>query len=99
MKIAKRVQEPLPDLFSPVEWCALLDHFGLAPRQGEVARWICRGRSNPAIADEMGVSLDTVRMHTKSVFRKMKITDRVGVPVRFVLALRHMLASPSKEAV
>jgi len=78
----------LPDLFTLREWRRVADHLGLSDQQGRIALWICRGISNRAIADRLGVSHDTIRMHTRVLYRKLSITTRVGVPIRAVLAAR-----------
>ncbi|MBI1826065.1 MAG: helix-turn-helix transcriptional regulator [Planctomycetes bacterium] len=78
----------LPDLFTVPEWRLIAAHLGLSDQQGRIARWICRGISNKAIAGRLGVSHDTIRTHTRVLYRKLRITTRVGVPVRSVLAAR-----------
>ena len=83
----------LPDLFTVPEWRMVADQLGLSDQQGRIALWICRGISNKAIADRLGVSHDTVRMHTRVLYRKLNITSRVGVPVRSVLAARNIAQS------
>jgi DNA-binding CsgD family transcriptional regulator len=84
-------QPRLPDCFTSGEWQTLTRRFGLARRQAQIARWICRGLSNPAIAKEIGVSPDTVRMHTRALYKKLDIAVRVGVPVRLLVAHRAIL--------
>ncbi len=85
---ASMPKRPLPELFTAGEWQALAKRFRLSRRQAQIARWICRGLSNPAIADELDVSLDTVRMHTRALYKKLDITVRVGVPVRLIVGHR-----------
>ena len=80
----------LPDLFSDAQWVVLRDELGISERQLHVARWICRGCTNHEIAARLGVSLDTVRMHTKSLYKKLKVRARLGVPVRLVLTMTEM---------
>ena len=80
----------LPDLFSDAQWVVLRDELRIPERQLHVARWICRGCTNYEIAARLGVSLDTVRMHTKSLYKKLKVRARLGVPVRLVLAMTEM---------
>ena len=50
----------------------------LSPRQREVARWIAAGKSNEAIAELLGIRLDTVKSHVRSVFEKLGVDDRLG---------------------
>jgi len=83
----------LPDLFSVHEWRMIADHLALSDQQGRIALWICRGISNKDIADRLGVSPDTIRMHTRVLYRKLGITTRIGVPIRSVLAAREIAQS------
>lgn len=79
---------PLPDLFTKEQWAALAGRFRLSKRQKEIARLICLGFSNTAIARELGLKYDTVRMHNRELFKKLAIRQRIGVPVSLVLAHR-----------
>jgi len=48
----------------------------LTRREQELARLVCDGRSNQEIADEIGLSLETVKKHLHSVFRKLEVSSR-----------------------
>lgn len=50
----------------------------LTPRQREVARWIAAGKSNEAIAQLLGIRLDTVKSHARLVYDKLGVDDRLG---------------------
>lgn len=50
----------------------------LSPRQREVARWIAAGKSNEAIAELLGIRLDTVKSHVRGVFEKLGVDDRLA---------------------
>jgi thioredoxin reductase (NADPH) len=58
----------------------LLDRFEV--REGDVPVLICRGQlvlrnpSNQEIADESGLSLETVKKHLHSIFRKLQVPSR-----------------------
>lgn len=75
-------------LFTPAEWAALAAHFRLTPRESQVARLVCAGCTQQAVAGELGLSINTVRMHLRSLFRRLNAHDRVSVLVRFLLAAR-----------
>lgn len=81
---------PLPELFTPEEWKALAAKLRLTPRQTEVARLICLGLSKQQMADKLHVSEGTARLHVKELFKRLEVNDRVGVPIRLVLASRDM---------
>jgi len=91
MDEASHASEGLPDLFTAREWRAIAAYLALTDQQRRIARWVCRGLSNKAIADRLGVCQDTVRMHSRTLYKKLGIRSRMGVPVRAVLAARHLV--------
>lgn len=48
----------------------------LSPRESEVVQGILDGLSYKLISDRFNVSIDTVRFHIKSVYRKLKINSK-----------------------
>jgi DNA-binding CsgD family transcriptional regulator len=48
----------------------------LTRREQNLARLVCDGRSNQEIADESGLSLETVKKHLHSIFRKLEVSSR-----------------------
>ncbi len=80
----------LPELFSLRQWAALADYCSLTPRQREVARLVCLGLTNDQIAAKLAIAPHTVRMHKQALFERLKIKDRMGVPVRLILAHRRL---------
>jgi DNA-binding CsgD family transcriptional regulator len=56
---------------------ACLSHLvRLTSREQNLARLVCDGRSNQEIADESGLSLETVKKHLHSIFRKLEVPSR-----------------------
>lgn len=51
--------------------------FGLTVQEQRVARLLPRGLTNQQIADELGVSLETVKTHVRHVLAKLGARDRV----------------------
>lgn len=49
---------------------------GLSIRETDVLTLVGRGKTNPEIADELVISRNTVQNHVKSIFRKIKVTNR-----------------------
>lgn len=49
---------------------------GLTPRQGEVLRLLADGLPTTAIADELYLSKDTVKTHTKAIYAKAGVHSR-----------------------
>ena len=48
----------------------------LSPREKEVARLAARGYSNAQIAEELFISIETVKRHMSTIFEKLEIKSR-----------------------
>jgi DNA-binding NarL/FixJ family response regulator len=58
---------------------------GAAPistREWEVARLVAQGRTNSEIADQLFLSLPTVKTHIAHLFDKLQVTNRVQLAIR-----------------
>ena len=76
------IQQPSRNRLSPLR-------HSLSPRQVEILQSIVRGLSNPDIARELGISLDMVKEHTETLFRKIGAANRTEA---VAIALRkHLL--------
>lgn len=51
----------------------------LTAREREIAGFLAEGRSNQQIADELVVSVATVRFHVSNILRKLHVASRAGV--------------------
>ena len=60
----------------------------LSPRQAEILRSIVRGRSNPDIAKQLGISIDMVKEHIEALFQKLGASNR---PEAVAIAMRKQL--------
>ena len=56
----------------------------LSRREREVAHNLAEGRSYQATAEELHVSLNTVRFHVKNIYRKLEVHNKAQV-IRMVL--------------
>jgi two-component system nitrate/nitrite response regulator NarL len=54
---------------------------GLTPRELEILCHISEGKSNKVIAKELGISDGTVKLHVKSILRKLQVSSRVDAAV------------------
>jgi DNA-binding NarL/FixJ family response regulator len=60
-------------------------HLGLTQRESEVLGLMVRGLSNRAIAQQLIIGEETVKSHTRSMYRKLQVEERaqaVGVALR-----------------
>ena len=60
----------------PTAVAAVLPTFGLTPRELEVVRLVAAGRSNREIADDLFISVPTVKRHLTTVFDKLALRSR-----------------------
>lgn len=64
----------------------------LSPREGEVLSQVARGRSNGAIANQLGISTRAVEKHMSAIFTKLGLSEDTTSHRRVeaaLLALRH----------
>ena len=60
--------------------------FSLSPRELEVLGAIVDGQSNHEIAEQFGLSEDTVKTHVRRILDKLRVSDRTEAAVK---AIRH----------
>ena len=58
----------------------------LSPRQREVAVLICRGYTNPQIASELKISLETVKTHVRNILQKFNLHSKAEL--RFLISVQ-----------
>ena len=55
----------------------LVTDYGITPREEEVLELACAGKTNQEIADRLFISVQTVKDHVYSIYRKTKVRNRV----------------------
>jgi DNA-binding CsgD family transcriptional regulator len=58
-------------------WQSLLVKYDITRRQAEIVYLICQGKTNNQIADELSVTLQTVKTHVHNIFTKTGVKNRV----------------------
>ncbi len=53
----------------------------LTEREREILRYVASGKSNKAIAKELNISHDTVKLHVRHILAKLNLTSRVEAAV------------------
>lgn len=82
-------------IFSPAIATRLIDYFAttrrqipqevfpeLTEREREILTLIARGESNAAIAEQLVISLKTVRNHVSNIYNKLQVADRAQAAIR-----------------
>jgi DNA-binding CsgD family transcriptional regulator len=65
---SSRALDSLPDIFN---------EYGITSRESEIIMLICAGKTNQEIADQLFISLATVKDHNHNIFRKTAVRNRV----------------------
>ena len=53
----------------------------LTQREKQILAYLAKGESNKAIARDLGISHDTVKLHVRNILAKLKLTSRVEAAV------------------
>ena len=64
---------------------------GLSSREAEVLAWIVEGKSNPEIAEQLNLSVGTVRKHVERVFAQLNVSNRAAATRAALLRIREGL--------
>ena len=54
----------------------------LTPRELDIMRLICKGYSNPEIASELVITINTVKKHTSNIYSKLGVRSRTQAIAR-----------------
>ena len=54
-------------------------------RELQVIRQLVDAKSNPEISEELNISVSTVKMHCKSIFKKMEVHNRNEAVLKAIL--------------
>ena len=84
LAIGQALPSPRPGLRDPGAGSAggaasAAPHYGLTPRELEIARLVARGRSNKAIAAELVISPATVARHVANIMTKLGFRSRAQI--------------------
>ena len=77
-EIARRIVEAF---HQPVQGKA--DELNLSQRETEVLEQLSEGLANKEIADRLGISFETVRVHLKRIFEKLHVRSRTEAAMKF----------------
>jgi len=65
----------------------VFDEYGLTNREQEISALMIEGRSNKEIADELYISIKTVRNHIYNIFQKFRVNNRT----KFFIMIRNLV--------
>jgi DNA-binding NarL/FixJ family response regulator len=66
------------DRAQPFVWRPEVARGPLTVRQQQILQLMAEGATNRAIADSLGLSLDTIKHHTTLIYRRLDVRNRAG---------------------
>lgn len=67
---------------TPEEIRRILEGFGLTPREREIVIYLARGETNQYIADSLNLKIVTVKLHVRSICRKLGAKNRTQAALK-----------------
>ncbi|MEC9368760.1 MAG: LuxR C-terminal-related transcriptional regulator, partial [Pseudomonadota bacterium] len=61
----------------------------LTPRESEIVQLVLKGHSNLSIGENLGLSVETVKVHRRNIYRKLNISSLSEL---YSFALQHLLS-------
>lgn len=77
-EIARRVVEAF---YQPVVEAS--PQMNLSPRETEILEQLCEGLANKEIADQLDISVETVRVHLKHIYDKLHVRSRLEAAMKY----------------
>jgi len=72
------------------QWLYVEKMYSLTPRERQVAELVCQGLQNGNIARYLRIRPGTVKTHTRNIYRKVRVTSKIGMLLRFVTDVREL---------
>ena len=77
-------RQPKFTLLTEKQWDYIQRRYRMSPRELQVARLVCRGFTNADVANELNVKQGTVKTHLRSIFSKVRATNKISLLLRFI---------------
>jgi len=94
----RTLPRPVPQIdpiFAPDEWQSIFRGLSLSPRQTQVIRMLFDGYCDKQIAEELGISVPTVRSHLQRLYARFRVQDRTALVIYIVAWFRQTQPSAS----
>jgi DNA-binding NarL/FixJ family response regulator len=83
-------EQPDVILLNPKQWSYVQNRYNLTPRERQVAELVCKGLRNGNIAKYLHIKPGTVKTHTRNIYRKVHVTSKIAMLLRFVTDARDL---------
>jgi len=77
-------------LLNKKEWSYVQNLYNLTPRERQIAEQICQGLGNCGIAKNLRIRPGTVKTHTRNIYRKVRVKNKIAMLLRFLTDVRNI---------
>ena len=85
-------KKPKLILLDKKQWSYVRNLYNLTPREREIAEQICQGLGNGGIAKNLRIKPGTVKTHTRNIYRKVRVKNKIAMLLRFLTDSRNFSA-------
>ena len=83
-------KKPKLILLDKKQWSYVQTLYNLTPREREIAEQICQGLGNGGIAKNLRIKPGTVKTHTRNIYRKLRVKNKIAMLLRFLTDTRNV---------
>lgn len=83
-------KKPKLILLDKKQWSHVQNMYNLTPREREIAEQICQGLGNGGIAKNLRIKPGTVKTHTRNIYRKVRVKNKIAMLLRFLTDSRNV---------
>lgn len=81
-------KKPKLILLNTKQWSYVKHLYNLTPRERQIAEQICQGLGNGGIAKNLRIKPGTVKTHTRNIYRKVRVRNKIAMLLRFLNDVR-----------
>ena len=81
-------EKPKLILLNTKQWSYVQHLYNLTPRERQIAEHICQGLGNGGIAKNLRIKPGTVKTHTRNIYRKVRVRNKIAMLLRFLNDVR-----------
>lgn len=86
----EQFKKPKLILLNKKQWSYVQNLYNLTPREREIAEQICQGIGNGGIARNLHIRPGTVKTHTRNIYRKVRVKNKIAMLLRFLADVRNV---------
>ena len=77
-------ERPRVALLDEKHWSYVQRRYHLTARELQVAKLVCQGFNNGEVTGVLQVKHGTVKTHLRNIYRKVRVTNKIGMLLKFV---------------